>query len=492
MPVQQRPDFQRLSTGEVLDAVARREPLALAEAYNRTGHAAHAVARRILGSIGDVELVLTDVYGSLWASPPSSDPLEAWVRHATFTKSRRLLRERGRQTASPSAGLLIHDAQAPMATHRVEQAILDLDDAAMRALLLAHDRGSPTAEQSNDSANADLRRALLLLAEDSTDYDDCGELRLADYVLGLVHDNVAATVEDAIGNDRTCAELAKALRKGRRRIEGLPPPPDLGQRVLVSVLTTAGLIATPREQPPRETATRAQPLAQEPAPEPTPSATAGRRAAPAAPAAPAAATGAAADATGTAAHRREAQPDLDELISELPAARGRAGNLDESDTDEISLRKDQPHDDGPETAAFEQVYDTPSPSAAEPAPPAAAPQPAATEGAPEAYAALREEGEAEPPRGRRARRTAEAEEDLWFSDTGSEQGQVGAPAAFDDGDEEAYDDRAYDYDEAEGDDEASGGGGRRAVTVLLTVLGALLLLAAGAVGGLLIIRVVLG
>lgn len=218
---------------------------------------------------------------------------------------------------------------------------------------------------------------------------------------------------------------------------------------------------------------------------PAPSAAAGRRAAPAVPAVD---TGAAADAGDPAPSRREAQPDLDELISELPAARGGAGNLDEGDTDEITLRRDQPRDDGPETAAFEMVEETPPPGADEPRSAVATPPTAA----PDAYAALREQGEVEPPRGRRARRTAEAEEDLWFSDTGSGQAEVETPAAFDDRDDIAYDDDAYDYDEAEEDDDASGGGGRRAVTVLLTVLGALLLLAAGAVGGLLIIRVVLG
>ncbi len=245
-------DYRQTAARDLLGALARHEPLALAEAYHRSAAAAHAVAARLLDTSRDVEGLLHEVYADLWREPPADAPLEAWVRHRTFSRGRDRLRDTGGVAASPSAALLLRDSEPREPQDRAEAAIAALDDEALRALLLAHDRGTPTADQRDPDADAALRRALLALAE-AEDRPDCREPAIGDYVLGLLDDDVTQQVTAAIASSPDCAEVARALRRGRRRIEGLPPPPDVGQRVIASVLATGGAVATAASAPPERT-----------------------------------------------------------------------------------------------------------------------------------------------------------------------------------------------------------------------------------------------
>ena len=63
--------------------------------------------------------------------------------------------------------------------------------------------------------------------------------QLGDWVLGLLPADAAASLAADVAARPECTTLAKALRRGRRRLEGLPPTPDMGQRVLVTVLAGA-------------------------------------------------------------------------------------------------------------------------------------------------------------------------------------------------------------------------------------------------------------
>ena len=252
MPDTDTVDYRQTATRDLLGALARHEPLALAEAYHRSAAAAHAVAARLLDTSRDVEGLLREVYADLWREPPADAPLEAWVRHRTFSRGRDRLRDSGGPAASPSAALLLRDSEQREPHDRAEAAIAALDDEALRALLLAHDRGTPTADQRDPDANTALRRALLALAE-AEDRPDCREPAIGDYVLGLLDDDATGRVTAAIASSPDCAEVARALRRGRRRIEGLPPPPDVGQRVIAHVLATGGAVATAAPAPPERT-----------------------------------------------------------------------------------------------------------------------------------------------------------------------------------------------------------------------------------------------
>ena len=65
--------------------------------------------------------------------------------------------------------------------------------------------------------------------------------------MGTASPTTVATIEQAIEDDQALAELSRTLRRGRRRIEGLPATPDMGARILVSILavTAAPVPAAP-------------------------------------------------------------------------------------------------------------------------------------------------------------------------------------------------------------------------------------------------------
>ena len=241
------PDHRRATDAELLSALRRRDPLALAEAYHRTIPAAHAVARRVLSSSAEVEAVLREVYAQLWSSPPGDVGLEAWVRSRCFATAADDLRERDAAPSSPSLTALL--PELPRAEVRyldaAERALAELDDAQRRALLEAHDKGVPTDEQDAPDAGAALADALLTLAGPepgaaAVDPQLCADVpELGDWILGLLPPSAADEVAQQVASRSECGALAKALRRGRRRLEGLPPTPDMGQRVLVVVLAGA-------------------------------------------------------------------------------------------------------------------------------------------------------------------------------------------------------------------------------------------------------------
>lgn len=484
-------DYRQTSARELLGALARHEPLALAEAYHRSAAAGHAVAVRLLGTARDVESLLREVYADLWREPPSDAPLEAWVRHRAFARGRERLQEGDRAAASPSMSLLLRDADGGASRDRTEQAIAALDDEALRALLLAHDSGTPTADQRAPEAAAALRRALLALAE-ADDSFECSQPSLADYVLGLLDDEASEQAADAIGSSPGCAELARALRRGRRRIEGLPPAPDLGQRVIAHVLATGGAVATPAplaapdgptagvaspdggwaatEQPEEDLDSAArggpppepdeelesEPVADLAAPEAGDAGDGPR------PGDPSDATAAAAGASlASGADEGASQSALDDLVGDLSQP-GRDDDVRLSD-----LLEQSEHVEG--AGGNEAPVDEPPP-------------PDATTGALDGEAA--DPAPARDPiriggRGGRSEPSAPTPpaEDEW--------------AAWGQSTDDAAEIRFADIS-MEDDQPDTASRRRRVGTVLLTIVGALLLLAAGGVAGLLLIRVVLG
>ena len=241
------PDHRRATEQELLAALRAKDPLALAETYHRTIPAAHATARRLLSSSTEVEALLRAVYTELWESPPTDAGLEGWVRARCFAVASEDLRERDAAPASPSLTALLPELPRPEVRYldAAERALSELTDDQRRALLLAHDKGVPTPEQNVDEAPTALVEALLALAGPEPGSDPpqpvaCADMvQLGDWVLGLLPADAAASVAADIAARPECTTLAKALRRGRRRLEGLPPTPDMGQRVLVTVLAGA-------------------------------------------------------------------------------------------------------------------------------------------------------------------------------------------------------------------------------------------------------------
>ena len=241
------PDHRRATEQDLLAALRAKDPLALAETYHRTIPAAHATARRLLSSSTEVEALLRAVYGELWESPPTDTGLEGWVRARCFALASDDLRERDAAPASPSLTVLLPELPRPEVRYldAAERALSELTDDQRRALLLAHDKGVPTAEQGSEEAPAALVQALLALAgpepgSDPPQPDACADMvQLGDWVLGLLPADAAVSVAADVAARPECTTLAKALRRGRRRLEGLPPTPDMGQRVLVTVLAGA-------------------------------------------------------------------------------------------------------------------------------------------------------------------------------------------------------------------------------------------------------------
>lgn len=437
------PDYRRSGTRALLGAIAQGDSLALAEAYHRSSAAAHACASRLLHDREEIEGVMRAAYLALWEEPPADVPLEAWIRHRIFVEGRAHLQETGRAAASPSTALLLRDApMADTALDKTERLIADLDDDALRALLLAHDRGIPTADQRSEGADEALRRALLALAE-ADEPGACAIPGLSDWVLGLLGGDDSARIASEASASPDCTETVRTLRRGRRRMEGLPVSPDLGHRVIAYVLARASAKAP--EAPPAA----AQQAPAEPAPaaiEPAPAELLPAEPEPAEPeplASPEASTGPApaepapsalGDDLGQAAQVEpvedvDAPSALDALLADLPSGpeRERAGG----GVGEDGLRDERA--DASEDEPVEEAHEVaPTP------PPGGDPSAAAPE---------------RPARG-------------------------GLP-----------DDEALRFGDLEEDEPSRG---RRALTMTLAIIGGLLLLAAGGVAGTLLVRLLLG
>lgn len=268
------PDHRRSSETDLLAALTGGDPLALAEAYHRTVAAGHAVARRLLSTSAEVEDLLLDVYTRLWVAPPDAGPLERWVRATAWELGAARLRDAGASPSTPSAARLLTDLPAPDVRYldTAERAIAELSDEQRQVLLLAHDKGVPAAEQGPGAEEA-LVSALLGLAGTETPPSDrtalhedgCDDLHgLGDWCLGLATAATAAEIEEALAERPGCAARSRALRRGRRRIEGLPATPDMGHRILVRVLTDQAAPARPAAEP------APPPDASPPAPSPPP------------------------------------------------------------------------------------------------------------------------------------------------------------------------------------------------------------------------------
>lgn len=240
----ERSDYRRSKEADLLSGLRSRDPLALAEAYHRTSPAAHACARRLLGNTPEAEALLHAVYAQLWTAPPETARLEGWVRSRCFRLGSDHLRERDQAPASPSLALLLPDLPTFEGVTRdpAEDVLAALPEEERRAVLLAHDQGLPTTAQDGSDPAGALDRGLMALAGPGEGAEEgsgqaCADLvGMADWTLGLLEADHAARVARAVVDRRPCASRSRALRRGRRRLEGLPAAPDMGQRVLASVL----------------------------------------------------------------------------------------------------------------------------------------------------------------------------------------------------------------------------------------------------------------
>jgi len=262
-------DHRHSDERALLAALRAGDALALAEAYHRTVTGAHACACRLLSDSRDVEALLTQVYLELWTQGPDLDESpEGWVRRRCFAIATAHLQQEGRPPASPSTASLLPDLPTPEVRTLApgERALRELPERNRMALLRAHDAGIPSSQQgawapieeivedgSHGPAQA-LTAALRQLAgpeavpaltagkaEAGDGRGGCDdEHRLADWVLGLLDVDEAAAVTAVIERRQECAAAVQTLRRGRRRLEGQLPTPDMGQRIIATALSHGG------------------------------------------------------------------------------------------------------------------------------------------------------------------------------------------------------------------------------------------------------------
>lgn len=251
-------DYRHSSETELLAGLRAGHTLALAEAYHRTVAGVHAAARRLLGSPREVEGLLTSLYADLWGEPPSEPPLEGWLRARSFALGSAELRARGAAPASASLAPLLPDLpRPPPPNDALERELAELEDTERQVLVAAFDLGRPSLHQDQAGAPAALDRALRTLAGPDPPGDDAGNWSspcrevegLADWTLGLLGRGEGEAVGTAVAERADCHARARRLRRGRRRLEGLPPPPDVGQRIIARVL--AQEVAAPAPSSPR-------------------------------------------------------------------------------------------------------------------------------------------------------------------------------------------------------------------------------------------------
>lgn len=234
------PDLRQTSDAELARQLRAGAPLAIAELERRTLSAAHSVARRLLGNPRDVEAVLADAYVELVADPPADDLAQA-VRTRVSALAVAELRERGSAPVAPSVAALLDDLPAHDGGSRdpVEAQLAELDDAARRALVAAHDLAIPTGTAAEDAA-----RALLALAG-AEDADAAHAAPAVDAVLDLADPGDITALEAQPGG----RALVAAMRRGRRRFEGLPPTADLGQRLVATLVAARAATGPAPDEP---------------------------------------------------------------------------------------------------------------------------------------------------------------------------------------------------------------------------------------------------
>ena len=250
-------DHRGTDDATLLRALAEGDAIALAEAYHRTVTAAHACARRLLASPVEIEALMRAVYSELWEEPPVDAALEGWIRGRCFNLGAGYLRQRNLR--APSSSLAVHTSGVDADAHHsendpLERMISELTPQQQEALVRAHDQGIRTADQDDAEAGWSLLHALLVLASPLTDDERhaaemCSSgVALANWMFGLLPPHEAATVPGTAAEPTPCGRLAGVLRRARRRFEPLPPTPDLGHRVLASVLAGGASQQSPQSR----------------------------------------------------------------------------------------------------------------------------------------------------------------------------------------------------------------------------------------------------
>ena len=240
-------DYRDRDEPALLAGLRDHDALALAEALHRSLPAAFACSRRLLGAPAAIEALIQSVFADLWEEAPEGVVLGSWVRSRAFELGAGHLRQRAQPPASPSLGALLPQlpvGDGPVYLDVAERALADLPEDERRALLWAHDRGVASSEQDDAAASDALLRGLVRLGDgDIGTVEACPVAGLGDWVLDLQPAADLARTAAVLRGQPDCEALVTVAQRGRRRIEGLPPTPDLGQRVLARVLRDG--LATP-------------------------------------------------------------------------------------------------------------------------------------------------------------------------------------------------------------------------------------------------------
>jgi len=175
---------------QTLDRMAKGDPDALAELYDRYGGRVYSLAHRIVRDAGEAEDVVQDVFVQAWRQAsrysPSRGVVAAWL--VTLARSRAIDRLRARR-ARPEEGAG-EDASARVA-----------------------DSGPPIEWQYLSSEQLRLVRAAL----ERLPFLQRAAIELA-YFEGLTHVEIAARLEEPLGTVKT--RIRSALAKLRESLVG--------------------------------------------------------------------------------------------------------------------------------------------------------------------------------------------------------------------------------------------------------------------------------
>jgi len=184
------------NTATLLARLSRREPTAMAEAYDQFGHTIYAVAVRVVRRQEEAEEVVQDTFKALWLHAAElaarDSKLVAWLVTAARRRAIDLLRKRRR---------------------RIPTAVDLSEEQALRAETTGED-GATAGDIAEQQERAErVREALATLPADQAE-----AVRLAFYS-GLTHQEVADQLQVPLGTVKS--RLRYALTKLQGLMEGL-------------------------------------------------------------------------------------------------------------------------------------------------------------------------------------------------------------------------------------------------------------------------------
>ncbi len=240
----------------LLAGVRERDVLSLVELFHRTLPAVHAVARRMVGDLPHVERLLACVYKELWTAPPEDGPVTAWLRARCFQTATQDLQVRDGVAGTPSTAAVLQQStsvRSSRSSSPVERTLAEMSDTERMALLLAHDCGVPADDQEPADAATHVTSALIRIAEPDADVDASQWQplydRVGEWTLGVLSADQADSVAAAVAASDDLAAHAERVRRGLRRLEGLPPSSLTSQRVIAQVFASSAAEPAPLAEP---------------------------------------------------------------------------------------------------------------------------------------------------------------------------------------------------------------------------------------------------